>query len=108
MFKKTNRLNRGEFEGFFVNRKRHHSQNFQLVYTPYSTLKVAVVVPKKVVKTAVGRNRLRRQLYHRLKGLLTDKTGVFIFIVKKSILEADNKQIVKELEQLVGGITKSR
>jgi len=108
MFKKTNRLNRAEFEGFFSKGARKHSPNLQFIYTPHPTLKAAVVVPKKVVKTAVGRNRLRRQLYHQLKDILTNQSGVFIFMVKKSILETTPEDIYVELSKLVGVIDKSR
>ncbi len=108
MFKKSNRLNRGEFEGYFNSGLRKHSQNIQLVYTPYSALKVAVVVPKKVITTAVGRNRLRRQLYPLLKAILANKTGVFIFIVKKSIVTTTTEDRFLELQKLVGVIDKPR
>ena len=108
MFKKNNRLNRSEFEGFFNTGLRKHSQNLQLIYSPQSELKVAVVVPKKIIKTAVGRNKLRRQLYHQLKKILSQKTGVYICIVKKSIIEAALLAQFQELKNLFGVIDVSR
>jgi len=108
MFKKIHRLSQVEFEGFFNKGIKKHGQNFQLIYSPYPHLKVAVVVPKKIVTTAVGRNQLRRQLYHQLKSILLSKTGVFIFITKKSVLETSPADRFLELQKLVGVIEKSR
>lgn len=108
MFKKIHRLNQVEFEGFFKKGIKKHSQNLQLIYSPHPLLKVAVVIPKKVVTTAVGRNRLRRQMYHQLKSILLNKTGVFIFIAKKTILDTTVSDRLSELQKLVGVIEKSR
>lgn len=106
MFKKTNRLNRAEFEVFFKNGRRYHTKHLQLIYTTQPTLKVAVVVPKKVVKSAVERNRLRRQLYHQSKQILINATGVYIFLVKNSILDINNSDRLAEIKKLVGVINK--
>lgn len=108
MFKKTHRLNRSEFERFFSNGKRYHTKNLQLIYTPYPTLKVAVVVPKKIIKSAVGRNTIRRQLYHQLVPLISNGTGAFIFIAKKNIIEASREETNSDCKELVGVILKSR
>ena len=104
MFKKTNRLSSGEFSTYFQSGKRHHSDSFELRYTSAEQLKVAVVVPKKVVKTAVGRNRLRRQLYHILRPLLKDKTGVYIVIAKKGATAVMSDVLKQDLETLTGQV----
>ena len=109
MFKKANRLSRGEFESFFRSGKGHHSDSYQLIFTPSEEeLKVAVVVPKKIVRKAVSRNRVRRQLYHQLKSIIGDSKGIYIVIVKKLDLGKINKTTPQELTDLVGRTTKSR
>lgn len=106
MFKKSNRLTHREFDYFFGLGKRSHSPSFQLIYTPLDTLKVGVVVPKKVVKTAVGRNRIRRQLYHLLHPQLEGATGVYIVIVKKTADLRLTTPTKEELLALVGNVIK--
>lgn len=103
MFKKTNRVGRGEFESLFCSGKRHHSDSYQLIFTPDNKkLKIAVVVPKKIVKKAVTRNKVRRQLYHQLKTLVGTSSGIYIFIVKKLDGNKITKTTPQELTDLVG------
>lgn len=107
MFKKQNRLSSREFEYFFKHGKRHYSPSLQIIIASTEDLKVAVVVPKKILKSAVSRNRVRRRLYHILRPMLENYRGVFIFIIKKGILEKTNDEIKTELNLIVGGISKS-
>lgn len=63
--------------------------------------RVAVVVSKKVMKTAVGRNRIRRRVYEvvRKNFELVPKGKDYIFVVfSKEVLVMPSK----ELEQLLG------
>lgn len=106
MFKKQNRLSSGEFETYFKKGTKKHSPFFQCIYTPYDQLKVAVVVPKKVIKTAVGRNKLRRQIYHVLRSILIDTTGVWIIMVKKDAPKTLTEESKNQLIDLVGGVIK--
>lgn len=106
MFKQSNRLTSREFVHFFKSGTRYHGQVGQLVVAPYKQLKVAVVVPKKVVKTAVGRNRLRRQFYHTLAPLLKSSTGVFILVLKKDVLQLSPAERETAVIKLIGSIKK--
>lgn len=63
MLKKKERLTRAEFDRFFSVGKRIHTPLLQIIYSPSDTFHGSVVVGKKVYKSAVDRNRLRRQLY---------------------------------------------
>jgi ribonuclease P protein component len=45
-------------------------------------LRVAIVVPKKSVRTAVARNRLRRAAYRALPSLSTPSTGRLALFVR--------------------------
>ncbi len=64
--------------------RRVQSQSFLLVTTPQSVLYVSVVVSKKVAKTAVVRNKVRRRIYDIVRAYRKAHgvTGVYIFIVK--------------------------
>lgn len=108
MFAKENRVSKRDFSVFFKTARRYHSPALQLLYVPNEQLKVAVVVPKKSIKSAVGRNRLRRVLYHQLRPLLTKRTGVYIFICKASITATTVSEIVAQLKLLVGLVDKAR
>lgn len=66
--------------------------------------RVAVVVSKKVMKTAVGRNRIRRRVYEALRENfdLVPKERDYIFVVFDKKVEAmPYKELVKLLGELV-------
>ncbi len=87
MFKKVERLSRSEFSEYFKTGKRHHFPNFTVITKSYPTRKVSVVVSKKVAKSAVRRNTIKRRVYATLRDELTEKgyQGVFIVIVKPNV-----------------------
>ena len=104
MFPKKKRLTRKLFNRFFASGKRFHASAFTLIYTkqtdsaePYH---VAASVGKKVHKSAVKRNRLRRQMYHALRE--SDiKEGVYIVIAKPSATDVSYEAIVGQIKKLV-------
>ena len=66
--------------------------------------RVAVVVSKKVTKTAVGRNRIRRRVYEALRENfeLLPKQKDYIFVVfKKEVATISYSELVKLLGELV-------
>lgn len=63
MLPKRQRLTTAAFAQYFQKGRRQHGTYLQLIYVPSPRFYAAVVVGKKVYKTAVDRNRLRRQLY---------------------------------------------
>jgi len=84
MLKKTNRLTKAQFDQYFKSGKKHHFSHLTIIYQPFPTLLGSVVVGKKVSKSAVRRNTLRRRVYARFTVLTSEKstTGVFIIILK--------------------------
>lgn len=68
-------------------------------------LKIGFVVSKKLSKSAVTRNRIKRQIREVVRLILKKtklKTGYFLLILaKKEILEADYSEIEKSIEQLL-------
>ena len=63
MLAKKERLNRVQFNTAFSSGKRLHVAYMQVIVSPSPSFHGSIVVPKKVYKRAVDRNKLRRQLY---------------------------------------------
>ena len=65
---------------------------------------MGVVVSKKVEKTAVGRNRIRRRIYEALRLNMEDipkKTDYVFVVYSKDFLKMSFKEIEKILGELV-------
>lgn len=65
--------------------------------------RMAVVVGKKVLKSAVGRNRIRRRLYERLRYKLPKLNNIYdiVIVVNSSeIIRASHKDIINQIDQL--------
>lgn len=65
---------------------------------------MGVVVSKKVEKTAVGRNRIRRRIYEALRLNMEDipkKTDYIFVVYSKDFLKMSFKEIEKILGELV-------
>ncbi len=106
MLAKKERLNREDFNRFFASGKRYHSANFQLIHSSFERFHGSVVVGRKVFKSAVRRNRLRRQVYGILyrtkaKGV---QTGIYIIIAKPSAGTVSKANLAPELETLLAGV----
>ena len=66
--------------------------------------RVAVVVSKKVIKSAVGRNRIRRRVYEAVRKnfeYLPEKTDYIFVIFSKDILTMPLPELEKLLGELV-------
>jgi len=100
---KKERLSHREFEQYFSAGKRYHNEYCTLIYTPAPAFHTAVAVPQKLVKKAVLRNRLRRQVYNIMQSLEAPRAfgGVYIFVLKKPSLEASFETLQKSIEALV-------
>jgi ribonuclease P protein component len=103
MLAKKERLSRDAFNRFFSVGKRYHGAIFQIVYTPHPTFHASVVVPKKVEKLAVRRNKIRRRIYDILRHYTRTqkKQGVFIVIVKPPVTKASYMALKEEVIQVI-------
>lgn len=105
MLKKNERLSRSQFNVSFKGGRRCHSPLLTLIHSPSlnHSFHGAVVVSKKVYKSAVKRNRLRRRLYSVLYNtkVSTQVEGTFIVIVKPSSATAPYREIKEELVSLL-------
>jgi len=93
MFKKTARLTKKEFDLFYKKGTRKQFTHCTIVSHPHPSLHVAVVVGKKVAKSAVRRNVLRRRVYNWIKSPLTKKgyAGVLIILLRPNFNHLDRK-----------------
>ncbi len=109
MFKKSERLSRSEFTYFFGVGKRLHFPYFTLIQYPYAGRKVAVVVGKKVAKSAVQRNRFKRRINATLYKELTKEhhSGILIVLVKPPYRTITRKQADAEVRKAIAQVIKS-
>ncbi len=102
MLKRSARLSRAQFTEFGKNGKRMHAEAAFISMSPYATFHGAVVVSKKVSKSAVRRNRLRRQTYAQLEQIKqSGKTGVFVCTLKPEAEKMTNAQFRGAIKNLI-------
>ncbi len=90
---------RTQFLNFRRQAQRLNSTHLNLLYLPTSSIKLAVVVPKKVNKRAVVRNRLKRLLKQKL---LNYQLGQIVVLVKPIRLEKNQiDSVAQELSHLL-------
>lgn len=78
------------------------NESFRIIFFSDETLvlpRFAVIVPKKVAKTAVARNRLRRKIYALLESSVSETKNGFISIFPKTHKETD--QVIKDFKKLI-------
>lgn len=109
MFKKSERLSRSEFSDYFSAGKKHHSTHITIITHPLSTRKVAVVVGKKVAKSAVRRNTLKRRVFAIAKEILTETEyrGVIILILKPACNSLPRTTMADILQKTIAQVLKS-
>ena len=74
--------------------------------------RIAVVVSKKVSKSAVGRNRIRRRIYEHMRQLINKLDGTYdiaIIVTSADLINMESKEILAYLKQAMvdAGIYKS-
>jgi ribonuclease P protein component len=107
MLPKKERLSREEFNRFFSLGKRVHSPAFQVVYVSHEKLHASVVVPKKVAKSAVKRNVIRRRIYDIVRRYRDEAgiRGVYIFLVKPPAVGMPYETLKQEVHSIIKKIT---
>jgi ribonuclease P protein component len=73
--------------------------------------RIAVIVSKKVLKSAVGRNRIRRRVYEYIRNQLPNFSGVFdiaIIVSSSELLTVTYNEIINQISQILdqAGIVK--
>ena len=99
MLPKRKRLNKTLFEEIMKKGVIIHSPFFVFRYLKQKTPQFAFVVPKSVAKSAVLRNKLRRQGYNTIKDLnLPSCAGIFFYKNPKNLdFKGDILNIFKKI-----------
>lgn len=103
MLKKKNRLSNSEFTSHFKTGRRQQSEYFTVVTNQADVFKAAVVVGKKVYKSAVDRNRIRRRIYTALN-INQNKNQILLILVKPPFAKLNRRQQQKEINDLIGRV----
>ena len=84
--------------------QRTHVVTMKYVANPHRRhSRIAVVISKKVIKGAVGRNRARRRVYEVVRAKLVDlkqPTDVALIIVSSEILTMPHEDLLQLIDQL--------
>ncbi len=102
MLKRSERLSRAQFAEFGRKGKRVHGDGVTLSFSSHPTFHGAVVVSKKVSKSAVRRNRLRRQVYAQLQlSKQSGKVGVYVCVLKPEAEKMTSAQFRGAVKNLI-------
>lgn len=106
MFKKIHRVSSWLFPTLMKS-KTLFSQSFRLKYQKNTDiLKISVVIPKKIIKKRVQRNRLKRQILHMLQKIILKNNNYYVFWLTRDISKTPIDQWEKELSLLVSKTNK--
>ena len=97
---------RGGVRYVYQHGKTVRSPKMSLVFAPNTRgfTRMAVVVSKKVEKTAVGRNRIRRKMYEVLRknlDLIPKQTDYIFVVYTKDLLKIAEKEIEERMGELI-------
>ena len=105
MIPRRRRLTKGLFDDVMSGARPSHSALFVIRYVKSEgPSRFSVTVPKKIAKSAVSRNKLRRRAYSALYPLLPKvKDGIHgVLVGKSTILNASLDDISKDLINFFG------
>lgn len=103
-----------QFQAVFRVRKRLFTPYFTLYYrfTDQPHPRLGVIIAKRNIKHAVGRNRVRRQARETFRQKQHELSGLdILFVVQKSAHKASNAELrecIEELLEQLGGLRDKR
>jgi len=104
MFPQRQRINSREFKIILKKGQKKFSPFFRARFVnEVPTAKVAVVIPKKIIKKRYERNRLKRRISHMGKKLVLNHTEPVHTIIwlQKPIENLSNQEILSELKKIL-------
>lgn len=99
----------GSLRYVYKNGAAVRSHLMTMKYTPNPRRKhsrIAVVISKKVIKGAVGRNRVRRRVYEIVRHKLPDfkqPTDIALIIVSSEVRTMPHDDLLQSIDQLFAG-----
>ena len=101
MLPKSSRIPRALFKPLLESRQYFNSAHFSLRVAPSDKVRVAVSVSKKISKSAVVRNRIRRRAYSTLRPTLPHLPNrLFLLIAKSGVEKVKGQVLIDELAGL--------
>lgn len=82
-----------------------HSPHFLLRFKHEERAHFGVSVSKKISKSAVVRNTIRRRVYGVLSGLHGGKKGLFLFIAKPGADKQKGENLALEIKELLSKVS---
>lgn len=105
MLPKKRRIPRKLFSELLVNSRYVNSPNFSLRFKIGQSIKetrIGVTVSKKVSKSAVVRNTIRRRAYSSISNLVPKVShGLFLFVAKAGAEKLKGENLTNELQKLL-------
>ena len=84
--------------------KTCHSDNFTLRFISGTSERAAVIVSKKIAKTAVSRNTIKRKVRSALAPLIPNKSLTILVYTKKGAAKLSVTEMARELRALIGSV----
>ncbi len=107
MLLRKNRLSRKEFGLVLGSRVFANGTHFLLKKGLDSSVpKIAVSVSKKVSKSSVTRNKIRRRVYSTLRPLIGSLSGTYLFTAKKGAEKIKGEDLKEEVTELLNKLKK--
>jgi ribonuclease P protein component len=101
MLPKKKRLTRALFKPLLSARALTHSLHFWLKASPAEAFRLGVSVSKKVAKSAVVRNRVRRRVYSAVEKLEeAPDPAIYLVVAKAGAEKLGGAGLISELEEL--------
>lgn len=94
-------MNQREVNLVFSSGKYFKNKLFSGKYKKSNTFKLAVAPSKKIFKTAVSRNKIKRKVFSVARGLPTLPRFHFVVIPEKTITQADFTEIKSGVIELI-------
>lgn len=101
MIKKNSKLKSLDFKDFNQkNLKTINSQYFRSFYVQKDSLRLAVIISKKVYKKAVDRNKAKRRVYSAIRDIDIKKPGFYKVVITQKINLVNFVEIKKDLQKI--------
>lgn len=83
---------------------RSHLMTIKVISNPHrKSSRLAVIISKKVLKSAVGRNRIRRRIYEYIRPQLLELNKIYdiaIIVSSNDMLYIEQKDLIEQIDQL--------
>ena len=98
MLKRKQRVTSEVFSRVLKKGKTCHSDNFTLRFISGTSGRAAVIVSKKIAKTAVSRNTIKRKVRSALVPLIPNKSLTILVYTKKGAAKLSVQKMGREFE----------